>query len=131
MRERLEEPAQKIKDSYEQGVTVVGAEALAGEFLSGMIEVSEELRNVDLDARMRKSGVKAVRAAVYLEEIKKADKKPSDSWLEALINSNELVTGEQDRLDESEVQRDLLESYYSVFKEAHIYFRGISKGSLG
>src|SRR5277367_1274789 len=120
MKERLKELEQKIKDSYEQGVTIVMAESLAGEFLHAMIQVSEELRVADMDARMRKSGVKAIRAAVYLEEVKKQDKKPADTLLEATINSNKMVQEAQDQFDESEVYRNLLDSYLNIFNQAHI-----------
>lgn len=121
----------EIQDSYTNGVTVVEAERLAGNFLHAQIKVSEELKSLDLDARMRKSGVKAVRAAIYMEAATKTDKKPSDVLLEATVNMNELVQGEQDSLDKAEVERDHLERYYNIFQQAHLHFRNIAKGTFG
>lgn len=124
----FEELEADIRNAYEEGVTIDQAERLAAKFLHAQMQVSAQLTAADLDARMKKSGVKAIRAAIYLEEAKKGDKKPSDVMLEALINRNDLVTGEQQAFDEAEVSRDQLQHYMNVFKEAHIYFRGISKG---
>lgn len=125
---RFEELAQKIKDSYESGVTLELAEKLAGEFLYAQIEVSEALKNLDLDSRMKKTGVKALRAAVYLEGVSKHEKKPSDTLLEAQVNSSREVMSAQDDLDSSEASRDELQNKFNIFREAHIHFRGISKG---
>ncbi len=118
----------KIQSSYENGVTLEQAEKLAGEFLHAQLKVSTELKKHDLDARMRKSGVKAVRAAIYADTCSKTDKKPTEAAIDHTINSNEIVQSEQLELDKAEVERDDLERYYSVFREAHIYYRGVSKG---
>lgn len=118
----------EIKAAYEQGVTMEQAERLAGRFLHAMILVSEELKTADLDSRMRKTGVKAIKAAVYLKEATKGDKKPSDVLLGALVDSNDAVRQEQDAFDEAEVKRDNLHNYYNIFKESHVYARGIAKG---
>lgn len=126
-----EQLTSEIQDSYEMGVTVEAAERLAGKFLHAQLMVSEELRRADLDARMRKSGAKAVKAAVYLEEASKGDKKPSDVYLNAKVDINELVLSEQKAFDEAEVSRDNLQNYFNIFKESHIHFRSIAKGSFG
>lgn len=118
----------KIKAAYEAGTTLDQAEKLAAEFLHAQLIVGSELQQADLDARMRKSGVKAIRAAVYLDGATKGDKKPSDVLLEAVINSDKIVQGEQDALDSAEVRRNSLDNYLTVFREAHIFFRGIAKG---
>ncbi len=118
----------KIQSSYESGVTLEQSEKLAAEFLHAQMKVSEELKTADLDSRMRKSGVKAVRAAIYAETCSKADKKPTEAQIEHTINSNEIVQNEQLELDKAEVSRDDLERYFSIFKESHIYFRNVSKG---
>jgi hypothetical protein len=117
-----------VKKSYEEGVTLDEAEKLAGRFLGAMMTISGELKVADLDARMRKAGLKAVKAAILLEEVRKADKKPADSLLQAMVDVNELVTGEQTAFDEAEVARDELQNLLNTFKEAHVHFRGISKG---
>ncbi len=118
----------KIKSIYESGITMDEAERLAAEFLYAQIQVSEDLKKADLDARMRKSGVKAIKAAVYLETATKSEKKPSDVFIEAIVNSDKLVDEEQKSLDRAEVERNQLETYLSVFRESHIYLRGIAKG---
>lgn len=118
----------KITASYESGVTVEEAERLAGEFLHAQIRTSQELKVQDLGCRMRKSGVKAIKAAVYMEAATKTDKKPSDVMLNAIVDINELVQGEQRAFDEAEAAKDDLERFYNIFREAHIFFRGVSKG---
>lgn len=121
----------KIQDSYEQGVTIPEAERLASEFLHAQLKVSEELKKADLDARTRKSGVKAIKAAVYMEAATKDPKKPSDVMLQAIVDLNDIVQGEQRAFDEAEVDFAELERYYNIFQNAHIHFRSLAKGSFG
>ena len=119
----------EIRVSYEHGVTLDDAEKLAARFLYAQIQVSVELKKSDLDSRMRKSGVKAVRAAIYTEASTLRDgRKPTEAAISAMVDMNELVQGEQNSFDQAEVDRDDLERYYNIFREAHIYYRGISKG---
>lgn len=125
---KFKELEAKIKKSYETGVTVEAAERLAAEFLHAQLTISDLLKKTDLDARMKKSGVKAIRAALYLETVKGLDKRPTEATIEATLNSNELVIGEQRLLDEAEVDKAELERYYDVFSNAHIFYRGVSKG---
>lgn len=120
----------KIQASYEEGVTVLEAERLAGEFLSAQIQVSNELKRADLSARMRKSGLKAIRAAVYLNVVQTAEKRPTEAQTAAMVDSDEIVSTEQTSFDTAEVERDALERYYSIFQNAHIYYRGIAKGKF-
>jgi hypothetical protein len=120
----------KIESSYESGVTLDEAEKLAAEFLHAQMLLVSHLRDTDLEARMRKSGLKAVRAAVYMDTVSKAEKRPTEAAMDHILNSNELVSREQDRLDASEVSRNELERYYDIFNNAHIYYRGIAKGKF-
>lgn len=120
----------KIKSSYEDGVTLENAEKLAGEFLYAQLQVSGELRKADLDSRMRKSGLKAIKATVYIESASKGDKKPTEAMLAATVDKNEVVQKEQDSLDTAEVDKAELERFYSIFQNAHIYYRGIAKGKF-
>lgn len=129
-KELCESLEQKIKASYESGTTIEEAEKLAAEFLGAQMRVSTELATSDLDSRMRKSGVKAIRAAVYTDACSKSDKKPTESALDHILNINDLVQGEQLEFDRAEVRRDELERYYNIFREGHIYFRGIAKGGF-
>lgn len=127
-KERCLELENIIKNAYESGVTLDEAERLAGNFLYAQMQVSGELAKISLDARMRKSGLKAIRAAIYLEESKKGDKKPTEAALAALVDANDIVHGEQARFDESEVLAEELERYYNIFQQAHVYFRQMSRG---
>jgi hypothetical protein len=118
----------KITATYEQGVGLESAERLAGELLMAMIRISKELEIQDLDSRMRKSGLKAVRAAAYLDIVSKGEKKPTESHIAALIDTDKLVNDEQTGLDKSEVLRDSLDRYYNIFQNSHLHFRAIYKG---
>lgn len=123
-----EELTKDIKRSYEEGVTMEEAEKLAGKFLFAQLSVAKELQDSDLDSRMKKSGAKAIKAAVYMEAATSGDKKPSDTFLQALVDMSEVAQGSQNRFDEAEANRDALQNYFNVFKEAHIHFRSIAKG---
>lgn len=118
----------EIQASYEEGATLDQAEKLAGKFLHAMIQVSNELRECDLDARMRKSGLKAIKSRVRNDELKKHEKKPTEGALDDVVNLSEIVQSSQDDFDEAEVDKDLLSNYLSIFKEAHVHYRGIAKG---
>lgn len=117
-----------VSDIYEQGVTLGEAEKLAGKFLHYQIQISDFLKESDLDARMRKTGVKAIKAAVYLNACKGHEKKPTEAQLAATVDSDSIVSSEQEGLDRAEVARDEIERIYNICREAHIYLRGISKG---
>lgn len=120
----------KIKAAYEESITVTEAEKLAGEFLHAEMVLSGEYQVASLDARMRKSGLKAVKAAVYLEGAKASDKKPSDVMLNAQVDINELVTAEQSGFDTAECEAELISNYLSVVRNGHIFFRTLAKGSF-
>lgn len=113
---------------YEEGVSLDEAEKLAGRFLHAQLQVSALLKVEDLSARMRKSGLKAIKAAVYTNACKGVDKKPTEAMLAAIVDSDELVGGEQNAFDTAEVERDEFERLYNVYREAHIFLRGVSKG---
>lgn len=121
----------KIKNSYEQGTSMEEAEKLAAEFLYAQMVVSGELKKVSLDARMKKSGNKAIRAAVYLNTVSGVDKKPTEAAISSIIETDEQVSMQQNLLDTAEVEAAELERYYNIFINAHIYYRGIAKGSFG
>lgn len=121
----------KIQKTYESGVSLEEAEKLAAEFLYAQLKVSAELKVIDLDARTKKSGLKAVRAAAYMAAAATGDKKPTEAAIAAMVDTNKMVSTEQDGLDTAEVIRADLERYYDIFLNAHIYFRGIAKGSFG
>jgi len=120
---------EEIQKSYESSITMQEAEKLAAKFLYAQMQVANELKNVDLDSRMRKSGVKAVRSAIYMKLATATDKKPSDVMLQSQVDLDEIVQKEQDELNKAEVEKELLERYLSIFKDSHVYYRQISKGS--
>ena len=122
---------EKIKAAYEGGVTLDEAEKLAPEFLYAQMQLAEMIKTADLDRRMRKRGVKAIRSAVRTEEIKKHEKKPTEGALEDIVNLNEIVHSEEDAFDKAEVEFEHLTYLMGIFKDAHIFFRGISRGSYG
>lgn len=124
----LSELEKNITDAYDSSPTLEEAEKLAAKFLAAQIKVGEELQVVDLDCRMRKTGLKAIKAAVYLKEASKGDKKPSDVMLGAIVDTDKIVGEAQDGFDSAEVFKNKLENYLNVFRDAHIYFRGIAKG---
>lgn len=127
-KERCEELEAIIQNTYTEGVTLDEAERLSGNFLHAMLQVNSQLSKADLDARTRKSGVKAVRAAVYLGIVQGSEKKPTEAQIAAMIDTDSLVTSEQSALDSAEVLKAELERFYDIFNQAHIYYRQMSKG---
>ena len=120
----------EIQESYTTGITLEAAEKLAGQFLHAQMTASNELRKADLDSRMRKTGVKAMRAGMYADIVGKSDKKPTEAAIENEIVRNPVVQAEQDRLDDAEVTRDDIERYYNIFQQAHVHFRQLAKGGF-
>jgi len=128
--EQLKVLEDKIKNTYEQGVTLEEAERLAAEFLHAQLVVSTELAKKDLDARMKKSGNKAIRAAVYLSIVEGSEKKPTESHISATIETNEQVSSQQDLTDTAEAEVAELERVYNVFGNAHIFYRNVARGKF-
>jgi len=116
-----------IKKAYESDISITEATSLAAKFLHAQMVVSMELSKTDLDARMKKSGVKAIRAAIYMAEVQKADKKPSDTMLANIVDMSDIVKSEQEAHDKAEVDKAELERLYDIFLNAHIFFRGLAK----
>ena len=117
-----------MQEGYEPGVTLERAERLASRFLTAMLQTSTELTGADLDSRMRKTGVKTIRAAVYLDCATKGEKKPTEAALAAMVDLDKTVIEEQNAYDQAEVSKAELQRYYDIFREAQLTFRGISKG---
>ena len=119
-----------VKNAYEKGVSLEEAERLAAKMLGAQMVIAKELEVVDLDSRMKKNGVKTIKAAVYMEELTKHEKKPAEGFLEHAINLNKLVGDEQSAYEKVDARKDALNTYLSIFREAHIYFRTVSRGSF-
>src|SRR6185369_17950220 len=126
--EYCEQLEQKIQDAYTNGISLEDAEKLAGEFLVAQMRTSRELKNADLDSRMKKSGLKAVRATAYRTIAANPEKKPTEAAIAAAIDVDPLVGKEQDSYDAAEVDKASLERYFNVFQNAHIFYRGVAKG---
>ena len=118
-----------IETAYNEGVSVMEAEKLAAKTLVVRLELSQELKVVDLDSRMKKHGVKVTRADAYMSEIKKHDKKPVESFLEAAVTMDGNVIEAEHDYAKADVQKEMIQNYLDIFKDAHIYFRGIAKGT--
>ncbi len=125
---QFEEYKSIIAAAYESQVTMDEAEKLAARFLHVQMVVAQELHNAELDARMRKTGLKTLKSAIRTNEISKCDKKPTEAVLDDAVNTSELVIGEQNALDAAEVHRDNLQNHLNIFKDAHIFFRAVSRG---
>lgn len=130
MKELFAELEQIIENTYKDGVAQDEAEKLAARFLHAQMVISNHLRTADLDARMRKSGLKTIKSTVYMEAATKGEKKPTEAMLTSIIDSHEIVNSEQSNLDKAEVSKAELERWYDICINSHIYFRNIGKGSL-
>lgn len=130
LQELLAKLETKIIDSYNHGVTITEAEKLAGEFLHGQLLISAQLKITDLDARMKKVGVKAIRADAYLQILKASEKKPTEAQISAEIDTDKSFQKEQELFDTAEVHRNELERLYEVYGNCHIYFRTIAKQGM-
>ncbi len=119
----------QVLKAYEQGVTVEDAERFAAKCLGAQMKLAEDLELSDLDARMRKNGLKAVKAAIWHDAATSGDKKPSDKALDAIVDMNKLVQDEQNAFDRADAHKDSLEVYLNIFRESHIYFRNIGRNS--
>jgi hypothetical protein len=122
-----EELIKDIQEAAESGVRIDRAELLAGKCLYIMNAISVELAKADKDRRFRKRGVKAIRSALRIDAVSKSDKRPTEGQLEDLVNTSELVGGEEASYDDAEVIREELQRQYDICNEAHLWFRGISK----
>lgn len=119
-----------IEDIYANGISMEAAEKLSARFLYAQMILTKSLKDTSLDARMRKSGLKAIRSAVYLEAASKGDKKPTEAMLSATVDTNDLVQGEQQGLDTAEVSKEEMERYFDIFENGHIFLRGVAKGNF-
>ena len=119
-----------IEKAYESGVTLQEAERLAAQTLLIRLQLADQIKSMDLSARLKKHGVKAVRAQVYMEELAKHDKKPAENYMDNAVNLSDLVKAEEREYAEADVSKDQMMTYMDIFKDAHLYFRGIMKGTF-
>ncbi len=117
-----------ITSAYEEGVTLPEAEKLAARFLGAQMMISEALAVEDLNARMSKNGYKTMRAKVYLDTVQASDKKPTEAQIAAQIDTDSSVATAQNVYERSESRAEALQRYFEIFRDGHIYMRGIAKG---
>lgn len=131
MKEFIEDIKQEIQRAYDSSVTFAEAEKLANKFLICQITLADTIAKSDLDSRMRKTGLKALRAAVYTEAATKGDKKPTEAALAATVDQDKQVMEAQEGYDTADVETAHAQNMYNICKEAHIYFRGLAKATFG
>ncbi len=119
-----------VKQAYEEGVTLMEAEKLAAKCLGVQLQLAREIKVVDLDSRMKKHGIKAIKAQVYMEELAKHEKKPAEAFLDHAVNQSPLLTAAENDFAIADTDKEELTNFFGIFKDAHIYFRGIAKGKF-
>lgn len=124
-----QELKQSIERAYAEGVTMQEAERLAAKTLSVRMMLADSIQVADLDARMRRHGVKAVRASAYMEELSKHEKKPAEGFLENAVNLNPDVAQEEREYATVDTEKDRFFTYLGIMADAHIFFRNVAKGS--
>jgi hypothetical protein len=129
MEKTFKELKATIDRIYNEGCTIIEAERLAARTLSIRLDISDRIKEVDLDARMKRHGVKAIRAQAYMDELVKYDKKPAEGLLDHAVNLSELVSAAEGLYSSADTEVDRLKAYLDVFKDAHLYFRNIARGT--
>lgn len=125
-----EELKQSIASASNEGVSIPEAEKLAAKTLTARLALADEIKTLSIDARMRKNVVKVVRSNLYLDLVSKAEKKPTETHLESVLNIDNEVRAEEAAYINAESELQRLETYSDVFKDSHIFFRTVAKGSF-
>lgn len=125
----FEELKKDVLRIFEESITIPEAERLAAKFLYAQMIVSEEIKGADLECRLKKAGVKTMSSKVYLDEVAKHEKKPSDTLLDNIVATNAEVNTNQDLFDRAQVHLEALKRLFEMLRDAHIFCRGIAKGS--
>ncbi len=125
---QFEELVEIVKAAYVTGTTMEEAERHAARFLEAQLSIASNLATLDLSARMKKNGMKAARAQCYITECSATEKKPSDTFLEQKVQLDPFVCKAVDLFETADARRENLAIYLGIFKDAHVFFRGIAKG---
>src|ERR1035437_7680428 len=104
------ELSQTIERVYNEGCTILEAERLAARTLSVRMVLADDIKTKDLDARMKKHGVKAIRAKAYMDELVKYDKKPAETFLENAVNTCALVEAAETLYAVADTEKERLEA---------------------
>ena len=118
----------EVELAYDEGVSMERAERLAAKCLGAQLRIAERLATADLDARMKKNGLKTVKANAYMRAATSAEKKPTESMIDAMITQDKDVANSAEWYDRADAEKESLTIYLGIFRDAHIYFRGIAKG---
>jgi hypothetical protein len=128
---QFEELKKAIQQAYEEGVSLEDAERHAARCLDAQIGLNEVIQTSALDARLKKNGYKTLRASNYLAIVQASDKKPTEAAIDATLSTTPEVTAAEDAYQTAEIETEALKRYFDIFRDAHIYFRGVAKGSGG
>jgi hypothetical protein len=121
---------ESVTAAYNCGTTMEEAEKLAGRCLGAQLDIAKALSSTDLDTRMKKNGMKAAKAQAYMTEVGKYDKKPSDTLIENAVALDSMANKAVDLYETADAKKEELTLYFGIFKDAHIYFRTIAKGTF-
>lgn len=127
MKKLIEKLQARIQEVYEDGVTVTKSEDITHELADAEFKLVTMITPLDMDVRMRKHGVKQIRAAVYLDIIKNSEKKPTESQLAAMVDSDALVTEAQNSYDEAESLLAEAERLLDAVHNSQVVFRTLMK----
>ncbi len=119
-----------IESAYQEGVTIPQAEKLASKTLLVRMQLADEIQCNDLDARMKRQGVKAVRGQEYTRIATASDKKPTETAIESQINTSELVIDAENEYAIADTAKDRLQLYSGILADAHIFFRYTARGTF-
>ena len=126
--EEFKELAAVIQTAYDEGVSMEHAERLAARCLGVQLKIAEQLSVSDLDGRMKKNGLKTMKANAYMKNATATEKKPTESMLDAMVTQDKDVANSAELYERADAKTASLTIYLGIFKDAHIYFRGIAKG---
>ena len=120
-----------IENAYKAHVTLPEAERLASKFLYFMNIIANELKNVGLDAAMRKNGLDDIHNALRIDlrsKYKGGNGGTSEPTIEAMIETDQTYRDHRTSLNITKNEKDFLESKFKTAETSHIFFRGIAKG---
>ncbi len=121
--EVIKDMTDKMKIIKEVGVDSSTADALAADFALARLAAIEVRKEIELKAKLKKTSVEAVRGSIYLDIVSKSEKKPTESMLEHILNTDKIVVGEENSLAKLEVETKALTEYADIFKDMHILCR--------
>lgn len=122
-----------LKLVSDEGVSLEDAERLAAKFADALLELGGmdgHIQRAVLDAKLKKGSYKTFRAKVYLDTVNASEKKPTETMIESIILTNADVSKAEDAYHKAEEYAESLKRTYDVFRDVHIYFRGVAKGAF-